>query len=147
MTRICIKCGSDKTYVYKGLERWYSGGHICHKCHNRLYWSNNPDKAKARNDKWNPIYNPKWNPINNAKSIGVYIGSCFKIIKLNHKPRTGQCQSCFMKVDITSPSYKNRTFTHRGNNEFDPNDPLKDTIELCSSCHFKANWKEGAMIK
>ena len=72
--------------------------------------------------KWNPTNNP----INNAKRI-LFKG---KRILLKEKPRTGICSWC---------NKKGLTDIHHI--EYHDNNPLKDTIELCKSCHAKESLK------
>ena len=114
----CYNCGSDKTYInkrqnkpyaqwYKHNDNWY-----CNKCHNRLFL----------NPKWNPVNNPKWNPVNNPKDI-FFKGKC---IHLKDNPRIGVCNLC-----------RYVGLTHMHHTQYHEDQPLKDTIELCASCHRK----------
>jgi len=71
------------------------------------------------------ITNPKWRSINNKRRI-KFKG---KHILLKENPRTGVCSLC---------NHHGRTNTHHFA-EYHDDDPLKDTIELCVSCHHKAH--------
>ncbi len=115
----CLECGSDKTYISKRKyprENWYKykDGYLCMKCHSRSYckkWrSNNTDRIK----KYHDIYDNK-----KMRFKG-------KSITLKDNPRTGVCSLCRFKG-----------LTHMHHINYHESDPLKDTIELCASCHAK----------
>ena len=91
--------------------------------YNKNWWKNNPDKTKA--------YNDKWNPINNPKRIRLQFKG--KTLLLKENPRKGICSKCGKKT---------RTHIHHFA-EYHENNPLKDTIELCSSCHAYESWRLG----
>ena len=117
--RICLECGSDKTYIdRRNYECWhhYKDGWICHKCRHKLI--DNPIKVK----KWNPILNP----IYNKRKIRFKD----KIILLKENPRTGKCSWC-----------GKQGLTHMHHIEYHDDDVLKDTIELCVGCHDKTHPK------
>ena len=85
--------------------------------------------------KWNPIYNPRrmtWTPLS-------------KKILLKENPRKGICQKCHRKVGdqylncLGQIAIVKQTQIHHL--EYHPNDPLKDTIELCASCHACESWR------
>jgi hypothetical protein len=70
----------------------------------------------------------------------------FKKIFLKENPRKGICQKCHRKVGDDYVNcfcqiaiVKETHIHHIG--EYNPNDPLKDTIELCASCHRKEHWR------
>ena len=135
--RICINCGSDKTYINKktGVLHWYkhNDSWYCQKCNNNLFinpkW--HPITSKRTHAKWNPITNAKWNPINNPRHL------LFKdnIILLKENPRTGVCSICGAVKGIDCV----RTSIHHI--KYDDSDPLKHTVELCNSCHRKQHEK------
>ena len=83
---------------------------------NRRYRENHPDIIKRSNKKWNPINNP----IINKNQIRFKD----KKIYLGFNPKTGVCSLC---------RYQGKTHMHHI--KYHPEDPLKDTIELCISCH------------
>jgi len=91
----------------------------------------NPDKVKQSNKKWGLITHPKWNPItspiNNPRRLN-YKG---KQIYLKENPRTGICSSCGKGV---GEGIKKTSIHHI---QYHDDNPLKDTIELCSGCHRK----------
>jgi len=55
-----------------------------------------------------------------------------KQIILKENPRKGICKVC-----------RRETKTHLHHQKYDQINPLKDTIELCLSCHCKESWKLG----
>jgi len=112
--RRCSNCGSDKTYVSKtGHVQWTRG--LCKKCYNKL----------IVHPKWNSIHNTIYNPrhLRWTPTGGIVL--------LKENPRKGICLSC---------GRKGRTSIHHFG-KYDEKDPLKDTIELCVSCHNKEGWK------
>jgi len=107
--RVCVNCGSDKTYLQKGKwESWYKhkDGYLCHNCHALLWNKNNPDRVKI-------------NSLNRINPKGK------KNVSIGFNPRKGVCSKCGFKgkTDIHHIAYHN--------------DLLKDTVELCRSCHSK----------
>ena len=130
--RFCYGCGTTATklHLVKGryYEQWYLNhdaqkNALCFKCLDK--YIRDPLRRKARNIK----YNPKWNKINNGKLLH-YRG---KQIWLGFNPRKHICQRC-----------GKRGFTHMHHfAEYHDDDPLRDTIELCRSCHGKESWKLG----
>jgi hypothetical protein len=110
--RICSNCGSDETYVDKReREHWYNKQNqwFCEKCNNNLF------------------KNPKWNGINKPRMIN------YKGIRLNvgFNLRKGICSWCGAVKGLNCK----RTNLHHI--EYHNDDPLKDTVELCVSCHMK----------
>jgi hypothetical protein len=107
----CAACDSTETYMSgKGRPLWciHDGYRMCRKCYRKYVY--------------NPVYNPIYNKIYHVKSI------MFKDKRINVgvNPRTGKCSWCDF-VGITQIHHK----------EYHDDDPLKDTIELCPSCHMK----------
>ena len=116
--RFCIECNSIETYIDKtGLQRWYKhdNGFICHKCYCKLF------------------IHPKWNAINNPINHKVYNPKRLRFkdkhMMLKENPRTGICSQCGARKGIECK----KTDIHHI--QYDPEDPLKYTIELCPSCH------------
>lgn len=117
-TRVCSNCNSKNTQILKnGIPNWrkHENKYLCHRCYNRL------------------ISNPKLNPRRiNFKG---------KIIYLKENPRTGKCAFC---LKSRGDEYVNRfgeiaiiRKTDLHHLEYHDGDPLKDTVELCVSCHMK----------
>jgi len=108
--RICGHCGSDKSYLQKGKwESWYKykdGGYICHKCHAILWNKNNPDRVKT----------------NSRRRINL---GGRKETVVSNNPRIGICFLCFRTGGKTDIHHYDKYYE----------DPLKNTIELCASCH------------
>jgi len=114
--RLCYNCGYDNTYVYKnGRSQWHKRNNklYCHRCYNRIFI--------------NPINNPKNHIINSPKRIG-YKG---KQVYIEFNPRIGVCNLCRAVAGVDCKT------THMHHIEYNDDDPLKDTIELCASCHRK----------
>lgn len=57
-----------------------------------------------------------------------------KTIHLKQNPRKGVCQRCG-KQGVTDIHHT----------QYHEDDPLKDTVELCVSCHTKESWRLGQM--
>jgi len=115
-SRTCLNCGSDKTYLEDGIHPvWfnYNGGFICKKCRSKLVD--------------NPKTNIKWSP----RRLN-YKG---KSIPLKERVLTGVCSWCHRKVG------EGIKRTHIHHLQYHDNDVLKDTIELCPSCHYKESWR------
>lgn len=112
--RKCSKCESYKTYKWRKHDGlWY-----CNKCNSKYF------------------ENPIAHPIHGPKRIN-FRG---RRVQLKRCPRTGECQDCHRKV---GQQYTNcfgerkilkRTALHHI--KYHPEDPLKDTIELCLRCHW-----------
>lgn len=118
--RLCFNCNSEITYIDKNNRKhWYSYDRkwYCEKCNNKLF----------KNPKWHPINNPRRiNPKGNGQ------------ITLKENPRKGVCSWCHKKIgDHYIDRFGNVSIikqTQMHHTEYH-NDPLKDTIELCASCH------------
>jgi DNA-directed RNA polymerase subunit RPC12/RpoP len=123
--RICIYCGSQTTYTDKrNNAHWYDhDGWYCEKCNNKLF------------------KNPKWHPITRKRKLNfrgkwTYVGK---------NPRTGRCSKCGKTVgDIYINKFGKEAIlkhTHMHHVQYHDDDPLKDTIELCQSCHLRETWR------
>ena len=121
----CSICGSTTTYIsherLKPREKWRRHGKDihCEKCHNKH------------------CSNPKYKPSYNSRMMWFKD----KLILLKERRLTGKCDWCgkkkgdlFINRDRKLAIIK-RTHTHHI--EYHQDDPLKDTIELCASCHRK----------
>ena len=141
----CANCFSTETWIDKnGHECWlrHGDGLICHKCYNKLI--NNPKRTKEcikeYNDKRPKGFNKKYNDKRPSGFNRKYdiIRNKLKLrfkglqIVLKEKPRTGYCSIC--KNNIFDGSCKRTNIHHL---EYHDGDPMKDTIELCNSCHRK----------
>lgn len=115
--RICAACDSNTTRLneYKNpCWRNHDGYWLCSKCYNVYVL--------------NPVYNPIHIPTSNKRRMKFKD----KIIHLKINPRKGVCQVCLKKVGEVK-----RTNIHHI--QYHDNDPLKDTVELCNSCHRMAD--------
>ncbi len=71
-----------------------------------------------------------------------------KRLILKDEPKTGVCQMCKKKVGDQFIAWRGKIktikFTHIHHTKYNNDDPLKDTMELCPSCHCKITmgyWK------
>lgn len=111
--RFCYSCGSNKTQDNGlGYDHW-----VLNKPTNLVLCK----KCAMR-----IIVHPIANRIYRPRQI------LFKdrIIILDQKVRTGICKLC---------GYTGKTNMHHI--QYHDDDPLKDTIEVCASCHMKEHWK------
>jgi len=112
-----VRCGTDNPSENDKKKSWRRG--MCHKCYNKS------------------INNPKWNPINGPRRINPKGNGH---IYLKENPRKGVCSWCHKKKgdEYTNTEGKiariKQTLIHHIKYH---EDPLKDTIELCNSCHTK----------
>jgi hypothetical protein len=140
--KVCFNCGSNKTYVDKyGQEAWnkYEGKRYCRKCYNRLFA--NPKYNPTNNKKWNPVNNPIYSKINNRRKL-VFKG---KQMYVKENPRKGVCSKCGKKSGEQYLNYNGKlsaVITHIHHLEYHEEDVLKDTIELCNSCHRSEHTKK-----
>jgi len=160
--KICVTCNSITTYVVPKTHRikWYKKGldYICHKCYRKEFYrrcetiknavyrwrKNNPDKeskikkryannhpevirnASSKYKTKNPDYVKRWNDFTNVRKIKFKNQS----ILLKENPRIGVCNYCRKSIgngDIER--------THMHHEQYDSENPLAHTIELCASCH------------
>lgn len=134
-------CWIDKTHVTRlsktGTPKWYKyfSSWFCHNCYQRLLI------APRHNHINNPRFNKIWNPINNPKQLKYKK----KPLILEERILTGKCDWCGKKIGEEYINYKGekaiikRTSIHHI--EYHDDDPLKDTVELCNSCHSKETWR------
>ena len=125
---ICIKCGSETTYIKKnGTEIWhkYKNGWMCHKCRHTTI--DNPKRTYE--------YLKKYSDKNNVRIL-IFKN---KHLYLKTKPRKGKCELCGKKVGEEYINSKGKIVIMKQTNihhiQYHDNDPLKDTVELCVSCH------------
>ena len=103
----------------------YKEGFLCSNCHSKLISNKNRNPETVK--KWNTINNKKWHP----RRL-LFKG---KSITLKENPRQGICQQC---KRVIGNGIKRTNIHHI---EYHDNNPLKDTIELCPSCHNKQHIK------
>lgn len=117
LNRICYSCGSSETYQDKTAQRTWAlnkddDGNILH--------------VLCRKCDHRLIQGPIWN----AKTSTTKISFKKKSIQLNYDPRLHICSKC------------NKTgLTHLHHTEYDPDNVLNHTIELCPTCHAYETWK------
>jgi hypothetical protein len=92
---------------------------------NSFMWYKHEDGFLCNKYNNNLIINPKHHP----RRLGWTPGK--RQILLKDNPRTGVCSLC-----------RKQGKTHLHHINYHENDPLKDTVELCISCHNKerSNW-------
>jgi hypothetical protein len=109
--RHCYACGSSTTMVDKTGRRHWM---LNHDPDNNVLCN----KCKMRYF-WNPRRKPQ-----------IWLTWRDKQIHMEYNPRTGFCSKCG-KIGQT----------HLHHTNYDSNNPLDNTIELCVSCHSKQSWK------
>ena len=111
--RQCVNCNSTTTTLRKGTKYQYwfkhkeKDGYVCKKCYNKLY------------------LNPRWYEKNSSRLL--WWTPTGKLIRVKENPRKGVCQWCGKKGFTNIHHFA----------EYHEDDPLKDTVELCASCHTK----------
>lgn len=113
MSKVCLIDSIHKTYIDKyNHQHWYryKDGWVCSRCRNKL------------------IANPKWHPITNSRRLKFKD----KQVYIQSNPKTGYCSYC--TNNIHNGSCKKTDIHHI---QYHEDDPLKNTIELCVSCHNK----------
>lgn len=115
----CVSCNSYITSIHKrtGKELWHKnkeGKTICSVCKRK-------QTQKAAHDRWNHILNKRL----------IRVG--LQIRLLGYDFRTYVCNWCRSVAGIDCK----RTHMHHDMNQYDYDNPLKNAIELCDSCHSK----------
>lgn len=115
--KFCIKCGTDNPSENDKKKVWRR--HMCHKCYNKY----------ISNPKCSAIYGPR--RINPAGRGHIHLKEC---------PRKGVCEWCRRKIGDEYINTQGKIAKIRLTNihhiEYHE-DVLKDTVELCNSCHTK----------
>ena len=117
--RFCRNCFTKKSYQNRWLRSKF--GILCLKCHNKL------------------VTHPKWNHITNKYRFSftpkgrIWIG---------FNPRVGVCTLCRAVV----PWDAEKTAMHHDDDRYDINEPLKYTMEVCTSCHRKIHGNDPNFI-
>jgi hypothetical protein len=129
--RICAACDSTTTYIDKrGWISWRShdGNWLCMNCYSNYVRV----RSKENDHKWGQISYKKYR----------YGRFMFKGRRIYREDilRNGKCQLCGAVKGINCK----RTSLHHL--RYHEDDPLKDTIEICNSCHMKEYFrlKHGA---
>ncbi len=122
---VCAVCDSTTTTNWHlHDEYWYCN--ICYTKHVR-----NPAKLYQEYNK-------------NYKSRRLLFQDTRLI--LDHNPRNGVCSKCGKKNGekfINTKGKESIVQTHLHHIEYDPNNPLAHTVELCEGCHLKEGIKLG----
>jgi hypothetical protein len=125
--RVCSKCDSDTTPILYGKwtdkngivhpyqsHRWYrdgKGGWLCFSCRSKFVDHPKVSKERVRKD--------------NQRRI-AFKG---RIVMLKEPPRIGVCNLCRAVVPFDCK------LTHMNHYQYHEDDPLKDALESCVSCH------------
>ena len=114
----CIVCGKYETYIYKnGVEKWHTNidpkGRICHKCYQTSGY-------------FKKIRKP-WSKRSSKKRITFM----YQRIYIDFNPRKGVCSQC-----------GKQGLTDLHHDEYDIDNLLSNTRELCKSCHSYETWKQ-----
>lgn len=157
----CVSCHSNTTYIdpQHHTERWYKckdkDGFFCRKCYTKIIA--NPKRTKEYikkyNDRRSPEdmrkyskeYSKRIDPIIKKKINAMYHARLLRFkdkqISLEENPRKGKCLKCEKSIGDKYINYDGQIAiiktTHMHHIEYHDDDPLKDTMELCASCHAK----------
>lgn len=131
MQRKCSICG-NKTYVKpNGCEDWYNnkdtGLKICRKCYFKKYYLSHKKKF-YRYRETHKDQRCEYSRGYNRRRV-VFKG---RVVVVESCPRLGRCSNCGRRVGIDGIK---RTNMHH--DEYYDDDPLKQTREVCVSCHSK----------
>ena len=123
--RICVACDSTTTYIDKNgwvMWRFHDGDWFCNVCYQRY----------VAIHRYYPQPNRKFKP------HFMFLG---KPVYTKDEPRKGECNLCHKKVGDKFIDYYGKERILKGTDlhhiEYHKDDPLKDTVELCDSCHMK----------
>lgn len=139
----CYSCGIDKSIEKKtGYSHWLYNHDIdnnvlCMNCNARLITYPKRDRQKMNN-----YYLPRWraqNPNYMKEYTKKRLNYKGRLITLKTRIKIGVCNTCNKTVESGQINFT--TLHHYA--EYHDNNPVKDTIELCPSCHGKESWKLG----
>ena len=116
--RFCFVCNISKSVDNRGYSNWRRQDHEWFCKRCHTKYFHNPFRDHSLWNRRKLIY----------KGNQIYV---------KENPRKGICLYCGKKAK--------RTETHHF--EYHDDDPLKDTIELCGSCHRKEGWRTGVYTK
>ncbi|HKG88802.1 MAG TPA: hypothetical protein VKA95_10780 [Nitrososphaeraceae archaeon] len=151
------QCGSEEIHDGKGWKiDWfhhYKEGLLCQKCYARLI--RNPKRTKEYIKKYNDRQ-PKdsWKKYRYSEAVLSYrkrrLRFKDKRVSVKNDFRTYQCQICGNKKGdeyINSKGKISKTKKIDMHHiQYHEEDPLKDTIEVCRSCHSKITHKKLQII-
>ena len=145
VSRTCLyfnECGRSEIYNGKRWQlNWLShqGGWLCKIHFMKLIYNPKvpPEYRKKYTQRVTKETRKKWNNIFNPRKIQFKD----KRIQLKENPRIGKCSHCSKKVGDEYINHKGELAIIKRMNmhhiEYHDDDPLKDTILLCNSCHTK----------
>lgn len=140
--RICAKCGKNTRLVLrKNGKRYYDWRNVNGECWCFKCWNNNIHAPKSRK-KWNSIHYEIY-----GKRRFMFKN---KSIYHTETPRTGQCTVCRKRIgdEYLNKRHKIRKIksTQMHHIEYHDDNPIKDTVELCVSCHGKITMKKMCLL-
>jgi hypothetical protein len=143
-------CGVEEVYNGKWMD-WYKhkDGLICHKCYMKLIINprRTPEYIKKYTDRRPKGWCKKYNKL---RKLTRRIRFKTKRIHMKTDFRTHQCQLCRNKIgDEYINSKGKKAYTKKidiHHIQYHEDEPLKDTIEICRSCHSKITWKKLELI-
>ena len=135
--RICANCGGATTYLHRirGYEVWHirNNQFWCHKCFNKTRMKEMLQKGIYKHKK----YTKEEMRERNARRIRFQ--NKYPHLKIN--PRKYQCSICCNKIGDEYINCKGEIAKTKKIDlhhiTYHDNDFLKDTIEMCASCHTK----------
>ena len=133
--RKCSVCNAVTTYVDpRGYEVWYIDkdvGLLCKRCYDKRRYELNKERILEYNRGYQEAHKEEHRKHNRRrvsfKGRQIHVESC---------PRLGQCPECGRRVGVDAIK-----ITNRHHDEYHNDDVLKDTRELCVSCHMKEHIK------
>ena len=121
---VCYKCYA---YIRKTKGKSRTVERICERCnetHSNQWYKTTTGWICPS------CYLKEYLPKYHEQNKGCYIRYKGRRIKLPNNPRKGFCVVCNTKIDENLPLH---------HEVYHDDDPLKDTFELCRSCHAKTN--------
>jgi hypothetical protein len=125
--RFCVNCKNTTTFIRK-----HNNSPLWHIVNNEIWCSRCYNKEIIAK-KWNKIYGNKY------KIRRITFKD--KRVYMTEDHRTGVCSICKRSKGDEYINYRGKSAVvkqiDKHHIKYNENDPLKDTIELCASCHGK----------
>lgn len=151
--RKCIECNSDTSYIDKnGYVKWYRSkdkdGFLCMKCY--LILVSNPKHHPKKFMRTGISKMPGYTKMHNDKNHPRRIQFKDRRLMLKENPRIGFCNLCKKFIGDEYVNFRGEIakikITHMHHMNYNEDNPLQDTIELCASCHAKVSLNEIEII-
>lgn len=130
---VCRICQSNKTFLRKRK-----------KANGQIYLK--PDWYEVNRKDKTAVCTNCYNTVINANYIKRYVRYSIKykgkILHLDHDPRIDVCNWCRAVVPFDAMN----TQLHHDERRYDDNNPLRNTIELCNSCHTREKHRLGEIL-